>query len=65
MLNKQLVVSAFSFILIFNGLIRSPHLGLHRKWHTVQTKSKTISDNQLPDARLSKPNGQQQEKAGY
>ena len=29
-----------------------------------RTKSKIISDNELPDGRLSKPNGQQQEKAG-
>ena len=29
-----------------------------------KTKSKTISDNELPYARFSKPNGQQQEKAG-
>ena len=30
-----------------------------------RTKTKTISDNELPDARFSKPNGQQQEMVKY
>ena len=31
----------------------------------LEQRVKIVSDNELPDARLSKPNGQQQEKAGY